>query len=93
MEAWIRQTVRNLIPFCENSLEVAPSPRLLWDDDALLGDETGSRGWPRPTEIRLSQRPSIYRLDRSPLAPLGLQGDVLLGWRAGDAIAEGLAPR
>ena len=49
------------------------------------------QGWPGDTDLRLSSRPPIYHLDRSAVAGLGLEGDLLLGWRAGDAIAEELA--
>lgn len=90
IEDWIRRTVRNLIPFSEQSLESVRAPEVTWDDDALRGAPAGSRRWPRPAEIRLSQRPAIFTLDRDAVAPLGLEGDLLLGWRAGDAIADGL---
>jgi hypothetical protein len=32
----------------------------------------------------------VYRLDRAEVGGLGLEGDLLLGWRAGDAIAHEL---
>ena len=40
--------------------------------------------------IRISSRPPLYELPREALASLGVEGDVLLGWRAGDRIAADL---
>jgi hypothetical protein len=33
----------------------------------------------------------VYRLDRAGVAGLGLEGDLLLGWRAGDAVAADIS--
>jgi len=41
--------------------------------------------------VRLSSRPPIFALERAWLGDLGFEGDLLLGWRAGDAIADELA--
>jgi len=90
-EDWIRRTLRQLAPFSESALERVSDPRARWDHDGSIGEPPASRRWPRPLEARLSHRPAIFALDRDALAPLGLDGDLLLGWRAGDAIAEKLA--
>ena len=31
-----------------------------------------------------------FRIPREPLGALGTEGDILIGWRAGDAISEDL---
>ena len=67
----------------------APRPR--WDDDAWLEDPPRKLGWPTQIPLRVSSRPPVYRLDRAEVGGLGLEGDLLLGWRAGDAIASELA--
>jgi len=41
--------------------------------------------------VRVSSRPLVYALERSWLGGLGFEGDLLLGWRGGDAIAGDLS--
>ena len=41
--------------------------------------------------MRVCARPNVYALDRRAIAGLGFEGDLLLGWRAGELIAAGLA--
>ncbi len=88
----IARRLQALMPFSEDQLlqvEVE-SPR--WDsDDGWLEDPPPSSGWPTEIELRLSTRLPIYHLDRASVAGLGLEGDLLLGWRGGDAIASVLA--
>jgi hypothetical protein len=88
----IGQRLEALMPFCGNrliSVEVAP-PR--WDsDDGWLEDPRPGTGWPAEIDLRLSTRSPIYHLDRASAAGLGLEGDLLLGWRGGDAIAGELS--
>jgi phytoene dehydrogenase-like protein len=88
-EARIERALRDLLPFSEGALERVPLPRLRWDSDALLADPTGA-AWPEEPELRLSARPAVYGLDRACVGGLGGEGEVWLGWRAGDAIAEEL---
>lgn len=87
----IARRLEALMPFCGDQLcpiEVTP-PR--WDaDDGWLEDPPPGTGWPSEIDLRLSGRPSIYHLDRAAVAGLGLEGDLLLGWRGGDAIADAL---
>jgi len=66
----------------------APVPR--WDDAGLLPDPAPGHAWPADAELRLPTRQPIYELDRAAVAGLGVEGDLLLGWRAGDAIAADL---
>ena len=48
-------------------------------------------GWPPTAELRVGSRAPVHALERAWLAPLGFEGDLLLGWRAGDAIAGDLS--
>jgi hypothetical protein len=89
-EARIERALRDLLPFSEGALERVPLRPLRWDTDALLADPTGA-AWPEEPELRLSARPAVYGLDRASVGGLGGEGEVWLGWRAGDAIAEELA--
>jgi hypothetical protein len=59
-----------------------------WDDDDWLEDPPESPG--ALAELRISSRPPVFRLDRSRFGGLGLEGDLLVGWRGGDAIAAEL---
>jgi hypothetical protein len=90
-EAEIEARVADLIPFAGDSLvrQRAPEPR--WDCDGWLSDPPASGGWPAACDVRLSSRPPTFVLDRSGVGGLGFEGDVLLGWRAGDAVAAELA--
>ena len=58
--------------------------------DAWLEDPEPGDGWPSEIDLRVSGRPAVYRLDRSQVAGLGVEGDLLLGWRSGDVIASEL---
>lgn len=90
IEAELARRVSDLMPFCEGQLVREPVPRVLWDDDAALSDPKLGEGWPVEAEIRLSAKPAIYALPRESLAALGMEGDLLLGWRAGDVIRSEL---
>ncbi len=88
----IAARIRDLMPFCGDQLIQVDVKRPQWDDDdGWLEDPPPGQGWPGDTDLRVSSRPPIYHLDRSAVAGLGLEGDLLLGWRAGDAIAAELA--
>ena len=87
--------LRALMPFCGEGGEGLEEidygwPR--WDsDDGWLEDPPPSAGWPAEIDLRLSTKPNIFCLDRAAAGGLGLEGDLLLGWRAGDAIATELS--
>ena len=66
-------------------------PQPLWDTDTVLTDPEPGTGWPAECDVRVSSRPPIFALERAWLGDLGFEGDLLLGWRAGDAIADELA--
>jgi hypothetical protein len=90
-EGEIETSVADLLPFAGDALlrHRGPSPR--WDCDIWLSDPPAAGGWPAACDVRLSSRPPTWLLDRSGVAGLGFEGDVLLGWRAGDAVAGELA--
>jgi hypothetical protein len=89
MQAWIERVVRMLLPLSDDRLRGRPIPAPAWDSDLLLSDPVGG-GWPQTATSRRSARPAIHELDRSALGGLGFEGDLLLGWRAADAIADDL---
>jgi len=89
-EDQIEEAVRSLMPFSEGVLRREPIRPVVWDED-WPGDPALGEGWPADTEIRVSSRPPIYLLPRESVASLGFEGDVLLGWRAGDAIRADVA--
>ncbi len=87
----IANRLRALMPFCGDELVQIEVEMPRWDsDDGWLEDPVGQTGWPSEIDLRLSTRPPIYHLDRAAAAGLGLEGDLLLGWRGGDAIAAEL---
>jgi hypothetical protein len=91
VEAEITRSVTQLLPFAEASLARVRTPQPRWDVDDRLGDPGPGGGWPGESEIRLPCRQPVYALDRAGVAALGFDGDLLLGWRGGDAIAGDLA--
>jgi hypothetical protein len=84
-EARIQAALRDLLPFSEGALDQRPLPELRWDTDALLADPIGA-AWPEEPELRLCAKPAVYGLDRASVGGLGGEGEIWLGWRAGDAI-------
>lgn len=87
----IASRLRDLMPFCRDSLVSIDVEMPRWDgDDGWLEDPLPGMGWPSEIDLRLSTRPSVFHLDRAAIAALGLEGDLLLGWRGGDAIAAEL---
>jgi glycine/D-amino acid oxidase-like deaminating enzyme len=89
-EMEIEERVVALMPFSEGRVERRPQRRPLWDDDGFLEDPLPGTGWPAEVDLKVSSRPPVYRLDRAEVAGLGVEGDLLLGWRSGDAIAQEL---
>jgi hypothetical protein len=88
----ITARLKALMPFCGDELQMIEVTPPQWDtDDGWLEDPPPGTGWPAEIDLRLSTRPPIYQLDRAAVAGLGLEGDLLLGWRGGDAIAAELA--
>jgi hypothetical protein len=90
--ARIEEAVRSLMPFSEGRISRVSAPaRPRWDDESALPAPGPGDGWPGEVEIRTPGRQPVYRLPREGLAGLGLEGDLLLGWRAGDAIRDDLS--
>jgi hypothetical protein len=88
----ITRRLEQLMPFSQGELQEIGAYLPQWDsDDGWLEDPTPGNGWPAEADLRLSSRPPIVHLDRAAVAGLGLEGDLLLGWRGGDAIAAELA--
>lgn len=90
VERALEERVRELLCFARDNLKRCAVTHPRWDDDGWLEDPVSGTGWPTEVSLRVSSRPSIYRLDRAEVAGLGVEGDLLLGWRAGDAIARDL---
>ena len=92
LRADVGDRLRALMPFCDDELAVVHAELPRWDsDDGWLEDRTPDQGWPSDVDLRRSTRPPVYHLDRAAAGGLGLEGDLLLGWRGGDAIAAELA--
>jgi len=91
VESKIEARVASILPFTEGHLERVPVSEPRWDDEDARLDPPPDAGWPSPVEIRVSTKQPLYTLDRACIAGLGTEGDLLLGWRAGDAIAAHLA--
>lgn len=89
-EAEMEARIATLLPFAEGRLERSAEPEPRWDDAARLADPPGAGGWPSPSELRLDTKQPVYALERASIAGLGSEGDLLLGWRGGDAIAADL---
>ncbi len=86
--------LEELMPFTGNGgLQAQTAAKPVWDTDEPLRDAGPGRGWPGPCDIRLSSKPPIYSLERADAAALGFEGDLLLGWRAGESIAADLETR
>ncbi len=86
----IEQTVRALMPFSEGRMGRVRFPAPTWDHDLALADPPRGRGWPAEVDLRLSSRPPVFHLPREEVAALGVEGELLLGWRAGDHIRAAL---
>ena len=91
VEGEIEASLRALMPFSDGHGVRQTWADPGWDDEAALGDPARGDGWPGEVELRASSRPPVHVLRREGMAALGLEGDLLLGWRAGDAIAAELA--
>ncbi|MDH3684993.1 MAG: hypothetical protein OEP95_02150 [Myxococcales bacterium] len=87
----IEASVRALLPFSEKKVaRVADAGAPLWDDEFALG-ELDDGGWPTEVEIRANASPLVYHLPRDAMGAVGAEGDLLLGWHAGDTLAAALS--
>ncbi len=87
----IESGVASLLPLGREGWVRVACEEPLWDRDELLADPAGAGGRRAGSALRPISRAPTYVLDRSKLGALGFEGDLLLGWRAGDAIASDLA--
>jgi len=62
-----------------------------WDRDEFLADPRGGGSGSAGVSLRPLSRTPAYVLDRWEYGALGFEGDLLLGWHAGDAVASDLA--
>ncbi|MAE95180.1 MAG: hypothetical protein CL910_11020 [Deltaproteobacteria bacterium] len=84
--------VRHLMPFSEQRLKAGPLPdEPEWDAPSAVADPSAGSGWPSPIVIRSRSREPVASLPRDAVAALGIEGEILLGWQAGDALREELA--
>jgi hypothetical protein len=89
--ARIEAAVRALLPFSEKKVaRVSDAGAPIWDDEFALG-ELEAGGWPTEVEIRLHPNPLVYHLPRDEMGAVGAEGDLLLGWHAGDTLAAALS--
>ena len=88
--ARIAHEVSQLIPFSSDWLRGVDEPEPRWDSDVPLLDPAPGEAWPEACDVRISSRPLVYSVERRALAGLGSEGDLLLGWRAGEAMASDL---
>jgi hypothetical protein len=92
LEAEAAEAATELMPFARDRVRrVAALPRPRWDDDLAFEDPAPGTGWPGEVELRLLSRPPVFRLPREQVGVLGVEGDCLLGWRAGEAILAELS--
>jgi hypothetical protein len=85
------EAVESLIPYDEGHAKLGPlAPRPLWDDDTARQEPARGHGWPEPVDVRTAGRKAVFQIPRAEVGDLGVEGELLLGWRAGDAIREGL---
>ena len=89
-EAEMIDAVAGLMPFAEGRLAPVQEPEARWDDDSAVEEPASGEGWPGDVEIRAGGKLPVFRLDRAAVAGLGFEGELLLGWRGGDAIAAEL---
>ena len=87
----IESGVADLLPLGKEGWVRVASQTPIWDRDEFLADPHGEGSWPAGDPLRPSSRTPAYVLDRWKLGALGFEGDLLLGWRAGDAIASDLS--
>jgi len=91
LERAIVEAVIELMPFAGASLERLRATAPRWDGDDWLSDPAAGAGWPAEIDVRSAAREPVYALDRAAAASLGVEGDLLLGWRAGETILADLS--
>jgi hypothetical protein len=83
----LRAALGALVPEGDPRITAAPvAERPRWDDDAALVDPERGASLGALPPLRVGGRRPVYRLAREVAAALGVEGDLLLGCQAGDAI-------
>jgi hypothetical protein len=83
----MREALGALVPEGDPRLVAAPlAERPLWDDESALLDPERGVSLSQPPPLRAGGRRPVFRLPREAAAALGVEGDLLLGCQAGDAI-------
>lgn len=91
LAAKMRSALGALVPEGDGRIAAAPlAERPLWDDDAALLDPERGASFSALPPLRAGGRRPVFRLPREAFAALGVEGDLLLGCQAGDAIREEL---
>jgi len=83
----VEQDLSELMPYTDTGWRRVATPRATWDRDELSDDPDPQPTWPGLVSLQPSPRAPVHVLDPQATAALGFEGSLLLGWRAGDAIA------
>lgn len=86
----IGRRVVSLMPLGDEGWTRVAIPTPVWDRSDLLTDAAEKHSGPIPGLHRPLSRVPAYILDRTQNARLGFEGDLMLGWQAGDAIGSEL---
>lgn len=86
----LRDRALALMPFHHDKIEEIPVKVPRWDDDHLLEDPLRGACWPGELDLRASAKLPVYLLDRAFVGGLGVEGDLLLGLRAGEVLRREL---
>lgn len=88
----MREALAELLP--ASDARVTPAPLLArpaWDDESALVDPERGASLSALPALRVGGRRPVYRLPREAAAAIGVEGDLLLGCQAGDAIRAELS--
>jgi hypothetical protein len=86
----IESAVTGLMPLGQEGWVRVTGPQPRWDRDGLLSDPSGTGSGRIESRLRPAPRVAAYVLDRTRTGALGFEGDLLLGWHAGDTVAADL---
>ncbi len=86
----LKERALTLMPFLHESIEEIEVKVPRWDDDHLLEDPLRGVCWPGEIDLRASAKLPVYLLDRAFVGGLGVEGDLLLGLRAGEVLRREL---
>jgi hypothetical protein len=87
----IESAVTSLMPLRREGWVRVKGAQPRWDRDGVLYDPPGNGGWRTESRLRRAPRVAAYVMDRARMGALGFEGDLLLGWGAGDTVAADLS--